>query len=143
MSHPPDNDPPPAPAGPGAVPPLPTAVTSILDLIASRVAIILLESKETAGQWTRRLLLFVIAGLCALFAWALLVAGLVTWISEAAGWPWHWVALGAAVCHGIAAWISTLFAKPSASETFPITRSEFKKDRQWIESFQKPRKPSA
>lgn len=143
MSHPPDIDPPDT-AGHGAVPPPPAnTLTAILDLIASRVALVRLESKEVVGHGVRSLLLYIAAGICAVFAWALLVAGLVTWISEAAGWPWHWVALGAAACHAIAAWILMVFAKPATIDTFPLTRSEFQKDRQWLESFQKPRKPNA
>ena len=108
-----------------------------MSLIAARFALIELESKDAAKQGARRAALAAAACGCAVFAWALLLAGGVSLIAESAGWPWYAVALGAAVLHLLAGIILANLAKPSANPAFPVTRAEFKKDREWIENFHK------
>ena len=54
--------------------------------------------------------------------------------------PWDQVAIGVAVLHLLAGIILARLAKPSAATAFPVTRAEFKKDREWIENFQKTKK---
>lgn len=143
MSASPDMGPVLLPDGDTLPPPPASMLTAVLDLISSRLALMRLESKEVLSQWVKSALLFVIAAFLAVCAWALILAGLVSWIATAAGWSWHWVALGMGAGHLILAWVLTQLAKPAQNTPFPLTRSEFKKDRQWIENLQKPRKPSA
>lgn len=109
-------------------------------LIASRFELIQLESKEIARGGVRCAVFIAAAGFSAIFAWGLLVAGGISLIADAAGWAWNWVAIGAAIIHLIAAVILARLAKPSDSTAFPVTRAEFKKDREWIENFQNPKK---
>jgi cytochrome bd-type quinol oxidase subunit 2 len=111
-----------------------------MTLVASRFALIELESKETAREWAKRATLIAAACVCAVFAWALLLAGGVSLIAEASGWPWYWVAIGAAILHLLAGAILVSRAKSSPSPTFPVTRAEFQKDREWIENFHKTKK---
>ena len=104
-------------------------------LIAARFALIELESKDAAKHTARRAALIAAACGCAVFAWALLLAGGVSLIAETNGWPWYAVAIGAAVIHLLAGIILASLAKPSAIPAFPVTRAEFQKDREWIENF--------
>ena len=109
-------------------------------LIASRLALIELESKDAITQGVRSAVMIAAAVICVVFAWATLLAGVVSLIAISAGWPWYLVAIGVAAAHLLAGFILLNLAKPSAISAFPVTRSEFKKDRQWIENFHNIRK---
>lgn len=113
-----------------------------MGLISSRIALIELESKEAAGAGARRAACLVAAVIFAFFAWALLLAGGISAIAASTGWPWFWLALGAAAIHLTVALMLLKSAKPTGQPAFPVTRSEFQKDREWIENFQKTRKSS-
>ena len=108
---------------------------ALMALIASRIALIELESKDAVRHGARSAVMLVAAVICVVFAWALLLAGGVSLIAVAADWPWYWVALGLAALHLLVAFILVKLAKPAAITAFPVTRSEFNKDRQWIENF--------
>ena len=108
---------------------------ALMALIASRIALIELESKDAVRQSARSAVMIVAAVFCGIFAWALLLAGGVSLIAVTADWPWYLVALGVAALHLLVAFILIKLAKPAAITAFPVTRSEFKKDRQWIENF--------
>jgi len=110
---------------------------ALMGLIASRVALIELEAKEAAGGGARRAGLYGGVGVCLFSAWVLLLTGAIGLIADKVGWPWYGVTLGAAVLHVIIAIILLRLAKPSGAPAFPVTRAEFKKDREWIENFQK------
>ena len=140
-----DISPPPPEPSPRREPELETPLPSnwreaLLTLISSRVALIQLESKQAAQQGARRAIAVVAVILCAFFTWALLLAGGIAAIATAYDCPWHWLALGAAALHLIAAILMANSAKSPAPPAFPVTRAEFQKDREWIENFQKPRK---
>lgn len=109
----------------------------LLSLIASRVDLIQLESKDAAEQGARRAVLIVAAVICIFFTWALLLAGGIVAISHLTAWPWYWLAITAAAIHLTAAVILARAAKFSGPPSFPVTRAEFQKDREWIENFQK------
>lgn len=106
-------------------------------LIASRVDLIELEAKELGRVAIRRGILFATAFVCVLSTWALVLVGGIALIADLANWPWSWVALSAAALHLLVAFILVRMAKPSGGRTFPVTRSEFKKDREWIENLHK------
>ncbi len=109
-------------------------------LIAARFALIELESKDAVKEAARRAALIAAACGCGVFAWVLLLAGGVSLIAETNGWPWNLVAIGTAILHLLAGIILASLAKPSASATFPVTRAEFQKDREWIENLHKTKK---
>jgi hypothetical protein len=113
---------------------------ALLSLIASRVTLIQLESKDAAKDGASRAARLIAVVICVFFFWALLLAGGIATISKAAGWPWYWIALGAAAIHLLAAILLARSAKTPAAPAFPVTRAEFQKDREWIENFQKTRK---
>jgi hypothetical protein len=106
-------------------------------LIASRVDLIELEAKDIARSAVRRAVLLAATFVCILSTWALVLVGGIALIAESAGWPWSWVALAAAALHLLGAFILVRMAKPSGARAFPVTRSEFKKDREWIENLHK------
>ena len=109
-------------------------------LIAARVDLIELESKDTLKKGVRSALMIAAALVCVFFAWAILLAGGVSWIAASAKWPWYFVAIGVATLHLVVGLILVKLARPSAITLFPVTRAEFKKDRQWIENFHKTKK---
>jgi len=113
---------------------------ALLALIASRLALIELEFKEAARAGARRLLFVLMAMMCAGFMWTLLLAGVIAGISHASGWPWYWIAIGFGSLHLVAAMVLARAAKSPPSPAFPVTRAEFKKDREWIENLKKTRK---
>jgi MFS family permease len=111
---------------------------ALMSLIASRIALIQYEARETARQRALRVMSVIVAAFCLFFTWALLLAGSIAAVSCAYECPWHWLALGAAALHLLLAFIllNVGSAKPAAP-AFPLTRAEFQKDREWIENFQK------
>lgn len=113
---------------------------AVLGLLASRLTLIQLESKDAARDGGLRVLLLVIALGGLFFGWILMLAGAIAWIASAAGWAWYWVALGAALLHFIVAAVLGFLAKSLGKPAFPHTRAEFQKDREWIENFQDNRK---
>jgi uncharacterized membrane protein YqjE len=113
-----------------------------MGLVASRVALIELESKDAARRASKRAVLIAVASCCAFAAWMLLLAGGVSIISQSTGWPWNWVAVGLAALHLLVGIILAQVARSAGNPTFPATRAEFQKDREWIENFNKPRKSS-
>lgn len=111
-----------------------------MSLIAARFALIELESKDLAKAGVRCASLIAAACGCFIFAWALLLAGGVSLIAELTGCPWNRLALTAATLHLLGGFILARMAKPSGESSFPVTRAEFQKDREWIENYQKTRK---
>jgi uncharacterized membrane protein YqjE len=113
---------------------------ALVALLATRVALIELESKEAAKVAARRLMRLIVALACAGFMWALLLAGGIAYIAHATGWPWYGLAIGIGLLH-LAATLGFLRATQTPVPTaFPFTRAEFQKDREWIENFQNPPK---
>jgi uncharacterized membrane protein YqjE len=111
---------------------------ALMALLAARAALIQIESKDAAASAARRAILITATVGCALVTWALTLAGGISWIAEASGWPWSRVALATAGLHLLVGLILARFAlRPAATPAFPFTRAEFQKDREWIEKFQK------
>jgi uncharacterized membrane protein YqjE len=113
---------------------------AIMGLIASRISLIQLESKDVGKGAVKWALLIAAACGCLFSAWMLLLAGGVAAVADVTQWQWYWVAMGAALLHLMAAIILFRLLKPSENPVFPVTRSEFQKDREWIENFQKIKK---
>ncbi len=109
---------------------------AVLVMVASRVALIGIESKEAAIHATRRAILIGMAGFCAFFMWALLLAGGIAALADASGWPWYGFAVAIGLFHLAAALLFGRAARTPVPPPFPITCAEFKKDREWIETLQ-------
>jgi uncharacterized membrane protein YqjE len=119
--------------------PPPNWRVALMDLVTSRLALIQIESKDLARQSIKHVACLVAACICLFFTWALLVVGLIAWVSHATHWPWHWVTLAAGAVHLVSAILLARAAKPAGIDAFPVTRSEFQKDREWIENFHQPK----
>jgi threonine/homoserine/homoserine lactone efflux protein len=114
---------------------------ALMALIASRVALIRLEARQSAKSGASRAIRMAAAAFCLLFAWMLLLAGGIAALAACTDWPWHWVALATAALHLLLAGLLIITCK-AAPPAFPATRAEFQKDREWIENFQKNPKSS-
>ncbi|HSP43027.1 MAG TPA: phage holin family protein [Luteolibacter sp.] len=139
MNHSPENqNPHPQPAIPGPTPADEPAgwLDSVALLVASRIALIQFEARASARHAALRVAKIAAAALCLLFAWILLVAGGIGLLAAATGWPWHWLAIITAVIHLIATFALLARHKPG-EPAFPLTRAEFEKDRQWLETLKK------
>ena len=111
-----------------------------MTLIASRVALIQLESQEAAKAGARRA---AVAGRGAGLRILHLGAVARRWHRRRlaiTGWPWHWIAIAASGAAPGAALLLARTARKPGAPVFPVTRAEFQKDREWIENFQKTRK---
>jgi Putative Actinobacterial Holin-X, holin superfamily III len=113
---------------------------ALMDLLAARLSLIQLESQDAARETTRRVALIAVASAATFFAWALLLAGGVSLLSQSTGWPWNLIAIGFAAIHLVIGIILSQSAKPSGNPSFPVTRAEFQKDREWIENFNRNKK---
>lgn len=106
-----------------------------MDLIASRVAMIQLESQDAAARLARRLILLTVALGCAVATWLLTLAGGIAWLAQLTGIHWSRVALITALAHLCVAAILIRKGTRPLSAAFSVTRKEFQKDRTWIEHF--------
>jgi len=113
---------------------------ALATLVAARIELLRLESREAASRWAKTAALLAIAAVAALVAWLAIVAGTVAALAAATGCAWHWLALGAALLHLIGAGCCLLAARSSKPPAFPLTRNEFTKDREWFKSLATPRK---
>jgi len=116
--------------------------TALDSLITSRLSLIRLESKEAMSKTIRSLVFIATAALAILFAWGLILVGIIQLIHLSTQWPWHWVALAAGGLHLLIALILVNLAKPSNKSAFPVTRAEFQKDREWLHQVLKTKKSS-
>ena len=114
-----------------------TWLEAISGLVQSRLRLIQLELSELAQQRIKSLVSFAVAAICLFFTWALILAGGIAAIAAATCLPWYWVALIAAGLHLLVALVLFKLPKGSSRPPFPVTRSEFEKDREWIASLQK------
>jgi uncharacterized membrane protein YqjE len=115
-------------------------VDALCGLIAARIALIQIESKTAGREVGKKVAFLVVAALAAVFGWALLLVGSISALAAATSWPWSWIALSAAVIHLIIVFICLRAATFPVSPAFPITRAEFQKDREWLDTLKTPRK---
>lgn len=116
--------------------------TALDTLITSRLTLIQLESKETLSKGARSLVFIAAGALAILFAWGLVLVGIIQLIHLSTPWPLHWVALAAGGLHLLIALILVKLAKPSKQSAFPVTRAEFQKDREWLHQVLNTKKSS-
>ncbi|MCF7734017.1 MAG: phage holin family protein [Akkermansiaceae bacterium] len=115
-------------------------IDAFTTLVSARAALLRHESKSAIRQSLRIALLLVIAALGLFFTWLLLLAGGVAALAVATGWPWYWLAMAAAALHLIAAGVCLAIAKSTPPPAFPLSRNEFSKDREWLQSLNTRRK---
>ena len=105
---------------------------AIFGLIESRLEIICLETKEATCNSFAKLVPLLVCLFCVLTTWALTVAATIGCLAYATDWKWYLITFAMAALHLVIAVIALLFAKKKKPATFPVTCSEFKKDREWL-----------
>jgi len=105
---------------------------AILGLIESRAAIISLESKDALGMAITKLVLLLVCLFCSFATWALIVVATIGCLAGATAWKWHQITFAMAGLHILIALVAFLIAKRKKPAPFPVTRSEFEKDREWL-----------
>jgi uncharacterized membrane protein YqjE len=107
-------------------------VEALLTLAFSRAEIIRIEAKAASRGAMNRLALLLV-GIFALFAaWALALAASIGAIAASSSWEWYHVAFASAGAHVFIGAIFLLVLRARNSESFPVTRAEFQKDREWL-----------
>lgn len=120
-----------------ATPSAPDWKSALMDLIASRSALIQLELADFRAQSARRATLLALAALAGASGWLLLLAGTIPLLAGACGLSWPVMALIVAAIHLVLLGIFVTLARRSSGPAFPATLSEFQKDREWIENLSK------
>jgi MFS family permease len=113
---------------------------ALAGLLASRLALIQWESQAARREIVKCIAGLVMAAVAAVFSWALVLAGAIAALAAATGWSWFWLALAAALLHALFALGILLWVNSSRTPVFPITRNEFQKDRQWLQTLKSPQK---
>lgn len=115
---------------------------ALTTLLAARFDLLEYEAKLVGKSALRCMVFAVIGGLAFAFFWALLLIALIGWITATSGSAWYWIAAIAAGVHLLAGIIFLVILKSSNKPSFALTRGEFRKDREWINSLHKSRKSS-
>lgn len=111
------------------------------DLVSARLQLLSLEAKEAGRIAAIKGALAAVTVMAMALAWLCVLAGGIGWIAAATSTPWHFVTLGAAGVHLLVVLIAVLALRRPVPPTFPLTRNELAKDREWIATLQQPRKP--
>lgn len=113
---------------------------AMLNLVSARIELIQLESREAARTATRKAIMTGAGIGLIFFGWLLALAGIIGMIAHGAQIGWHWIAIIAALLHIIPAWLLLRTAKSTPTPSFPFTRAEFIKDRQWLQNLRQSKK---
>ncbi len=108
--------------------------------VSSRIDLMRYESRAAGRLWGRAVVLLALGAIALFVAWLLLAAGAVALLAATTGWPWYALAIAAAGLHALAGIICLMAAKSNKARSFPLTRREFAKDRQWLTSLTTRRK---
>ncbi|MFD2255749.1 phage holin family protein [Luteolibacter algae] len=106
-------------------------------LISSRLAIFQVESRQAAQTGVSKIIFLSIAGIAILFSWILLMAGAVGGIASVTALAWYHAAFIIAGIHILVAVIMILLGGRKTAPSFPLTRAEFDKDREWLNQLKK------
>lgn len=106
---------------------------AIPSLIASRIGIFRIEAQDALEITVRKLIglgviLFSLFATC-----SLLTAGLIGWIAAHFACPWYFAAFSVGGVYFLISVVMLMIIKRTKKiESFPVTRAEFEKDREWL-----------
>jgi uncharacterized membrane protein YqjE len=103
-------------------------------LVSSRLELIRFEFKDASRVAIRSLILLAVFSLMSLFAWICLLAGIIGLTSHYTHGAWWIVALALFFLHCLAALLAMHLLAKKSPAVFPITTTEFQKDRLWLQS---------
>ena len=113
-------------------------VKSLLRALAlyaeARGRLLQIEAQEAGTKFTSIIVLAVVLSGCLLCGWMLAMPALVWLIAQSQGWPWHFVALGAAGLHLLLGFIFLLMllSRLRRLRVFEETFYQFQRDREWL-----------
>ena len=85
------------------------------------------------GVTVRKLIIVGVLAFCLIASWGLLTAGLIGLISVHFNCAWYFAAFSLGGIYLLIALVMLLIFKGSKKiESFPVTRKEFEKDREWL-----------
>jgi len=107
-------------------------VEAIFGLLEARAAIISIEARDALNTGLAKIIPLAVCLFSVFAAWALLVAAAIGSLAAATEWKWYQITFAMAGLHVVIAVVSLLVAKKPKPSPFPVTRSEFEKDREWL-----------
>ena len=107
---------------------------SLFDLVNSRIAIFQIEAKQAAARKAGRLMMLAGAAFAAVFAWLLLMAAISGVVHAFTSFAWYWTCLVIAGIHLLVMAALLRAARAQGPPSFEHTRSEFNKDREWLQN---------
>lgn len=111
---------------------------AVADLLSARLELIQLEASQATAEGSRKAVALLVMAIASTFTWALILAGLIPLISQASGVGWPLIALAAAAAHLLIALVMFARLRRKGPPTFPVTRQEFKRDREWFRTLKPP-----
>ena len=113
--------------------------SALAEFVSTRVELIRLESQEAAKVAKKRTCLTITLAIIASTAWLSFIAGIIGLTSQYSSITWWMAALAAAALHAIIAGILISKLKQPTPPLFTVTRSEFQKDRLWMQHLKTPK----
>ena len=114
--------------------------SALAEFVSTRVELIRLESQEAAKAAKKRTSLTITLAIIAAVAWLSFIAGIIGLADHYyTSITWWMAALAAAALHAIIAGILISKLKKPAPPLFTVTRSEFQKDRLWMQHLKTPK----
>lgn len=114
--------------------------SALAEFVSTRVELIRLESQEAAKVAKKRTSLTITLAIIAAVAWLSFIAGIIGLADHYySSITWWMAALAAAALHAIIAGILISKLKKPAPPLFTVTRSEFQKDRLWMQHLKTPK----
>jgi uncharacterized membrane protein YqjE len=105
---------------------------AIFGLIKARAAILSIEAKDALGSGLAKLIPLLVCLFCLFSAWTLTIAAAIGCLAAATNWEWFQITFVMAGAHLLLALVAWMIAKIKKPAPFPVTRSEFEKDREWL-----------
>jgi hypothetical protein len=112
--------------------------SALAEFVASRVALIRLESKDAIRVITEKSRYSAMLMAFSLLAWFFFLAGLIGCLHHFTRVPWWVYAMGFGALHALIAVRMTVLLKRPQPPAFPLTCEEFHKDRLWMQSLKTP-----
>jgi uncharacterized membrane protein YqjE len=113
--------------------------SALAEFVSTRVELIRLESQEAAKVAKKRTSLTITLAIIASTAWLSFIAGIIGLTDQYSSITWWMAALAAAALHAIIAGILISKLKQPTPPLFTVTRSEFQKDRLWMQHLKTPK----
>ena len=104
----------------------------------SRLEIIRIEATEARRSAASRASTAAAFAACTLLGWSLLLAAAIGWLPTVTPLTWPATAAILAAIHLAAALLLLRSLRRPQPPSFPVTRQEFQKDREWLSSLQPP-----